>query len=417
MNIVRYHGLDFLRAFMMILGVVLHVGVMYMPEPYGNDIASILNDPKDPYRDIGAYSITIQRIVFVIHYFRMPAFMLLAGFFAALLLNKRGVKELIKNRLIRIAVPAILFWFVLWPMDSFGWALGERMILDQANQYTLNNHISNNFSWHHLPFASDRAYHTMHLWFIYYLILFYITIIAFRVLGNCLSHNLRSCLKDITETLFKSKYKYILYPVLVSASFLTLKLGSTFHFMGSFRFVPDIVVFVNYFVFFLTGWVAYSYADVICYFKEKAWLYSWISFFLVVALLWTSEKYIESGNLLSAGNSSGGNSTGDSFYFNLATLLQALSAWFMIFAFVGLAEKYISKPNPILTYMVGASYWIYLIHRPFCFTFTACLQRWDSPGLIKFFIVNSFVLLICLSTYHYLVRRTWIGWLLNGSKY
>ena len=139
--------------------------------------------------------------------------------------------------------------------------------------------------------------------------------------------------------------------------------------------------------------------------------------FLVVALLWASEKYIESGNLLSAGNSSGGNSTGDSFYFNLATLLQALSAWFMIFAFVGLAEKYISKPNPILTYMVGASYWIYLIHRPFCFTFTACLQRWDSPGLIKFFIVNSFVLLICLSTYHYLVRRTWIGWLLNGSKY
>ena len=398
------------------LGIVLHVGVMYMPEPYGNDIASILEDPKDPYRDIDAYSITIQRIVFVIHYFRMPAFMLLAGFFAALLLNKRGVKELIKNRFIRIAVPAILFWFILWPMDSFGWALGERLMLDQLNQYSLSDHISNNFSWSHLPFNSDGPYHTMHLWFIYYLILFYITIIGFRGLVNYLPKDLIIYLKNNTLNLFKSKYKYIIYFALMSASFLTLKLGSTFHFMGSFSFTPDIVVFVNYFVFFLTGWVTYNYAGVISYFKEKAWTYLWISFFLVIALLWTSEKYIESGSLL-PGNSEGGNPTGDSFYFNLAALLQSISVWFMIFSFVGLAEKYISKPNPIITYMVGASYWTYLIHRPFCFTFTACLQRLDTHGLIKFFILNSFVLIICLSTYHFLVRRTWVGWLLNGRKY
>ena len=191
MIIDRYHGLDFLRAFMMILGIVLHVGVMYMPEPYGNDIVSILDDPKDPYRDIGAYSITIQRLVFVIHYFRIPAFMLLAGFFASLVLNKRGVKQLIKNRLIRIVVPMILFWFILWPMDSFGWALGERMMLDQLNQNPLIHHISNNFSWHHLPFANNRAHHTMHLWFIYYLIFFYITFIILKVLVNCLPFNLK----------------------------------------------------------------------------------------------------------------------------------------------------------------------------------------------------------------------------------
>ncbi len=249
MNVIRYHGLDFLRSFMMILGIVLHVGVMYVPEPYGNDIDSILEDPKDPYRDIDAYSITIQRIVFVIHYFRMPAFMLLAGFFAALLLNKRGVKELIKNRFIRIAVPAILFWFILWPMDSFGWALGERLILDQLNQYTLSDHISNNFSWSHLPFNSERPHHTMHLWFIYYLIFFYINIIVFRGLVNYLPKDLIRYFKSITYNLFKSKYKHIIYFVLMSASFLTLKLGSTFHFMGSFSFTPDIVVFANYFFF------------------------------------------------------------------------------------------------------------------------------------------------------------------------
>ena len=116
-------------------------------------------------------------------------------------------------------------------------------------------------------------------------LLFNITIIAFRGLVDYLPKNLRSYFKKITHNLFKSKYKYIIYFVLISASFMTLKLGSTFHFMGSFSFTPDIVVFFNYFVFFLTGWVAYSYVDVIKYFKEKAWIYSWISFFLVIALL------------------------------------------------------------------------------------------------------------------------------------
>ena len=79
---MRYHGLDFLRAAMMLLGIALHSGVMYMPYPHEDDAVLILADSLNPFRDIGSYSMVAQRSVFLIHYFRMPAFMLLAGFFA-----------------------------------------------------------------------------------------------------------------------------------------------------------------------------------------------------------------------------------------------------------------------------------------------------------------------------------------------
>lgn len=49
---VRYHGLDFMRAAMMMMGILLHAGVMYMAMPYGDDVAGIVADATDPYRNI-----------------------------------------------------------------------------------------------------------------------------------------------------------------------------------------------------------------------------------------------------------------------------------------------------------------------------------------------------------------------------
>ena len=94
---------------MMFLGVVLHVGVMYKPFPDEMDILTIAEEERDPFRDVGGYNMTAQRIVWVIHFFRMPTFMLLAGFFAALLMEKKGTGHLVKNRAQRILIPLILF--------------------------------------------------------------------------------------------------------------------------------------------------------------------------------------------------------------------------------------------------------------------------------------------------------------------
>ena len=73
----RFHSLDFLRAFALLMGVLIHVLMLFL-EPF---------DGSEPR--LGA------SIIFIwIHTWRMPLFMLLAGFFTALSLSKRDVGNL-----------------------------------------------------------------------------------------------------------------------------------------------------------------------------------------------------------------------------------------------------------------------------------------------------------------------------------
>ena len=48
---------------MMFLVVILHVGMMYMPLPDEKDILTIAEEQRDPFRDVGGYNISAQRIV------------------------------------------------------------------------------------------------------------------------------------------------------------------------------------------------------------------------------------------------------------------------------------------------------------------------------------------------------------------
>ena len=146
---------------MMFLGVVLQAGLMYMPFPDEMDILTIAEEQRDSLRDVGGYNMTAQRIVWVIHFFRMPAFMLLAGFFAALLMEKKGTGHLVKNRAQRILIPLILFWFLLWPIDRFAWSTWKDVMLDESNATPLLEILRNNLSWDHLPLIGNTAPHTI----------------------------------------------------------------------------------------------------------------------------------------------------------------------------------------------------------------------------------------------------------------
>ena len=52
----------------------------------------------------------------LIHAFRMPVFYVLAGFFAALLYERRGARAFVRNRVIRILVPFAVGWAILFPL-------------------------------------------------------------------------------------------------------------------------------------------------------------------------------------------------------------------------------------------------------------------------------------------------------------
>ena len=96
----RLHDLDALRACAMLLGVLLHAVFHTIPWRYFE--RHIL--PGGP----NSWALPYFHAVQLIHGFRMPVFFLLSGYFCALLWQRRGLKGLLRNRILRIALPLLI---------------------------------------------------------------------------------------------------------------------------------------------------------------------------------------------------------------------------------------------------------------------------------------------------------------------
>lgn len=150
----RLHALDALRGSMMLLGIVLHSTISFAVAPFGE---------AWPYK-AEQTSVIYDLLVFMIHLFRMPTFFVVAGLFAAMLFWRRGIADTLRNRAVRIAVPLLVGWVLLTPLVMSGFMLG--MTGGDWNAVAAD-------------FASLRSVYldplsTMHLWFLYVLMLFYL---------------------------------------------------------------------------------------------------------------------------------------------------------------------------------------------------------------------------------------------------
>lgn len=106
----RDHALDALRAFILLLGVVFHSAISFV------------------FRNDGTWAVGTADTSFVLwwflsyaHSFRMETFFLLAGFFAALVVSRRGEAAFLRDRARRIlgvfavlVLPMTLLSTMLW---------------------------------------------------------------------------------------------------------------------------------------------------------------------------------------------------------------------------------------------------------------------------------------------------------------
>ena len=97
--------------------------------------------------------------------------------------------------------------------------------------------------------------------------------------------------------------------------------------------------------------------------------------------------------------------------------VNALMKWLFLFGIMGMFMRFFSSPNPKMRYLSDSAYWIYLIHLPLTGFIPGLMISLDIPPHLKFLIVLITTSVFCLITYHYLVRSTFIGKLLNGKKY
>ncbi|RYE50105.1 MAG: hypothetical protein EOP48_20370, partial [Sphingobacteriales bacterium] len=149
----RLHGIDALRGVAMLLGIVLHAAIAYKIKP----------QPNWPH-DHQYNSIAFDLLYDSIHSFRMPLFFLIAGYFSRLLFFRFGSNGFIKHRFKRILVPFVVSIFIVLPFSIYPF-----LFYDLMSQYP--------GEW---KLISEKAFKGVlrwnglaHLWFLYYLLIFY----------------------------------------------------------------------------------------------------------------------------------------------------------------------------------------------------------------------------------------------------
>ena len=125
-----------------------------------------------PFKD-DMTTVTADLVVKFLDVFQMPIFFVLAGFFAATLYVQRGAGEFARNRAMRIGLPFAVGWLILHPLFHGGFvfartAQSSRSLmggLDAVRAALMDGSL----------FFQNS---TMHLWFIYDLIYFYVLMLA-----------------------------------------------------------------------------------------------------------------------------------------------------------------------------------------------------------------------------------------------
>ncbi len=395
----RLHALDAVRAYALLLGVVLHGAAAFLE---GFPIPMWVDTPSD-----GA-----SVIYYVIHMFRMSAFFLIAGFFARVLVERRGVKAFVKDRAKRVALPLFLFTIVVSLTLALGFTLGA---LPHGVDYLLSLAQAAQAQ----PGAAtapqtDAAnalagFNLGHLWFLYYLLIFYVLALAIRSL--VLAADPRGALPAACDRAVAFLMRGVFGPVLIAlpiAAYL-YQLESWAEWIGlpaPFALTPNVTAIVGYGVAFGLGWLLNRQARLLLDLQNR-----WVVY-LVAAIALTAFCLATIGT---APRWAGPNLDGMNRL--LYTAAYFVGVWCWIFAFVGAAVRFLSTPHPVTRYLADASYWVYLMHLSTLILFITLLRPYDWHWSIKLAISVGGSMPILLGTYHVFVRFTWIGAMLNGRRH
>ncbi len=96
--------------------------------------------------------------------------------------------------------------------------------------------------------------------------------------------------------------------------------------------------------------------------------------------------------------------------------LQPVYTWMMSIGLMGLFRATMHRPSSGFRYLSDASYWIVPDPSATGDRLQAVVRDWMVLPIVKLLLINAISILILVLTYHFLVRYTWIGHVLNGNR-
>jgi peptidoglycan/LPS O-acetylase OafA/YrhL len=381
----RLHGLDAVRGYALLLGVVFHATMSFLPGPQ----IWMVKDTTS--------SAVLAGLFFWSHSFRMTTFFLIAGFFAHLTFHRRGVKAFVIDRARRIALPLAVFW----PLSITGILLASGYAVYVATGVFPTKPPPS-------PPAPPLSFPLTHLWFLYVLLLLYAATLALRGVVARLDAGggLRARVDRMAAGLLNSPAAPVVLALPVAAAFYLTPGWLAFFGVPTpdSNLIPNAPAAIQFGLAFGLGWLIHRQPGLLNGLAAR-----WgLNLALAAALTTASLMMLGLAPVVVA------DKPGLAKLVHAATY--ALAIWTWTFAVIGMALRFLSNESRARRYIADSSYWIYLIHLPLVIVLQAAVSRLDWAWELKFAAVLGVGFAIMFATYELLVRHTFIGSMLNGRR-
>ncbi len=338
---MRRYGLDWLRIFVVFLLFPFHTARVF--------------DSWEPNYVKDATNAFSTWFVAGIGFWFMALLFVIAGFSTFHALQKRTVKEYIKERMLRLLVPLLFGIVLIVPVQGYFASLQHEGFTGGYIQF-----LAQYFTDFHDLSGYTGGFTPAHLWFILYLF----------VISLCLLPLLLR-LRAPKESGFVKTWVLLLAFVPMTAAEALPAIGGKNPFFFALLFMFGFLI-------------ARSSGVMEKVRRMRFWtLAAAIVLSPVYIVLASSLGWPDGINLLAGG----------------VALLRNLCVWLTILALMGLADMYINKPSPALSYFNNASYPVYVLHQSVMMILAYYIVSTDLSPAAKFLAIMLGTLAACIAFY------------------
>ncbi len=363
----------------MLLGVFLHAALAYAQPAQTVWLAT----------DRSA-SVLVDASIWFIHLFRMGLFFFLSGYFAKVVIERKGLGRFVWNRCLRLVIPFVLFYpFLLGAMTvviifALSYLEEPRGLMGMIAEAVKDSAGT----------QKRETLTTMHLWFVYYLV-------AFSALGALL-YKFKPMRVDV---LLRRPVELLFCPLLLVPGAMA---GGT-PMAAPESFVPEWWPFAFYGLFFVSGWQWRGREKGLEVLGPYVWLLLAMGGLLFLGY-YTLMPVLDLKAIVERGATQG------LWIRVLEAYLTAYLSVLLTIVCLLLGQRYLAGKSPLLGFIADSSYCVYLVHLPIAIFLQTLLVplAWAWP--VKLVVVVVGTLVPCLATYVVFVRYTPLGWLLHGKR-
>ncbi len=347
----RLYYIDNLRIFLISLVVLLHFNITY-----GAPGDWYYNESEAGFPEIilqAMFNITNQA-------FFMGMFFFISAFFTASSLKRKTTGKFIKERILRLGIPLVFFYFVLNPLTNF---INYRFIQNEA--VTLIGFITNQRAWGFGP-----------MWFVEALLIFTLIYVVVRFFKLNVRLSFPGTVAIFISAIIVGLLQYLIR--------IWLPVGWSQPFTN-FQFP----FFLQYIFLFVFGIIAYqnNWLEAISFeLGKRYFIFAQVMILIVLPLM-----------LYFGGRENGiedfiGRGTWQSFSW---AIWEQVVGFTLILGLFGLFRKYLNHQGKLAQNLSASAYGVYVFHPPIILGISAIFVNWEFPQLAKFCVLAPVALLFC----------------------